>query len=243
MAEASWPFYGVETNETQFSKWARTLAFSGISTGLALTAGTGLQVVLGIGSGLVRGIYYENDAPKNLAIGAAPAAGQTRLDAIILRLDQVANTITAVVKPGTANTDGGALPALTQNETTWELLIGIVTVAAGTAAITTGMINALRPSIGLRVYPYSTAKKPTPAEEFALGIDTDLKRLELWIGGAWVNLSAFTNMAGVLGISQGGTGQATAKAALNALGVFIQPTEPAGGPVAGRMWVPGTAPV
>lgn len=40
MAETSWPFYGVETNETQFSKWARAMAFSGINNGLALTPGT-----------------------------------------------------------------------------------------------------------------------------------------------------------------------------------------------------------
>lgn len=240
MAEASWPFYGVETNETQFSKWARAMAFSGISSGLALTPGTGMQVVLGIGSALVRGVYYENDANKNLAIGAAPAAGLTRLDAIILRLDQTANTITAVVKAGTANNAGGALPALTQNETTWELLIGIVTVANGTAAILAGHINALRPSTGLRVYPYETAKRPTPAEEVALGVDLTAKRLELWAGAAWSNLFDVSNLSGVLPPSKGGTGQTTTKAALQALGIFIQPTAPAHAP--GRVWIPGTEP-
>lgn len=240
MAEASWPFYGVETNETQFSKWARALAFSGIASGLALTPGTGMQVVLGIGSGLVRGVYYENDAVKNLAIGAAPAAGLTRLDAVVLRLDQTANTITAVVKAGTANNSGGALPALTQNETTWELLIGIVTVASGTAAITTPMINALKPSTGLRVYPYETGKRPTPSEDVALGIDLTTKRFELWAGAAWVNLMDFALFAGSLPIAKGGTGATTAKAARAALGIYVQPTEPAGGPVKGRVWIPGT---
>lgn len=240
MAEASWPFYGVETNETQFSKWARALAFSGINAGLAITPGTGLQVVLGIGSGLVRGVFYENDAVKNLAIGAAPAAGNTRLDAIVLRLDQTANSIVAAVKAGTANTGGGALPALTQNETTYELLIGVVTVAAGTAAITSPMINELRPTTGLRVYPYATAKRPTPGEEVALGIDLTTKRIELWASGAWVNLSAFSLMAGTLGLTQGGTGATTAKAALQALGVYVQPAAPAH--VKGRVWIPGTAP-
>ncbi|QOP64783.1 minor tail protein [Microbacterium phage DelaGarza] len=238
MAEASWPFYGVETNETQFSKWARALAFSGIVSGLALTPGTGMQVIIGIGQGLVRGVFYENDAAKTLTIGAAPASG-TRLDAIILRLDQTANTITAVVKAGTANTSGGALPALTQNETVWELLIGIVTVAAGTAAISAAMINALRPSTGLRVYPYSTAKRPTPGEEVALGIDTDSKRLELWAAGAWVNLFDFANFAGVLAVAQGGTGVTSMKALRDALDIRVQPTDP--GHKKGRVWIPGTA--
>lgn len=238
MAEASWPFYGVETNETQFSKWARALAFSGIVTGLALTPGTGMQVIIGIGQGLVRGVFYENDSAKTLTVGAAPASG-TRLDAIILRLDQTANTITAVVKAGTANTSGGALPALTQNETTWELLIGIVTVASGTAAITTGMINALRPSTGLRVYPYATAKRPTPTDDVALGLDTDAKRLELWASGAWSNLFDVSNLSGVLPFSKGGTGVQSAKALRDALDIRVQPTDP--GHKKGRVWIPGPA--
>ena len=240
MAEASWPFYGVETNETQFSKWARAFAYSGISQGLALTPGTGMQVVVGTGSALVRGVYYENDTNKTLTIGAAPAAGQTRQDAIVLRLDQTANTITAAVKAGTANSSGGALPAMTQNETTWELLIGVITVAAGTAAITTGMINELKPSTGLRVIPYDTADRPTPTDSVAIGIDLTTKRLELWAGGAWVNLHDFTLMADTLAINKGGTGQTTAKAALRALGIYVQPTAPTHAP--GRVWIPGTEP-
>lgn len=239
MAEASWPFYGVETNETQFSKWARAMAFSGISTGLALTPGTGMQVILGIGTALVRGVFYENDANKTLTIGAAPAAGLTRLDAIVLVLDQTANSITCVVRPGTANNAGGALPNLTQNESTWELLIGIVTVANGTAAITTGMINALRPTTGLRVHPYPTGKRPTPAEDVALGVDTTSKRLELWAAGAWVNLSDMANMAGILAVAQGGTGVTSLKALREALDIFVQPGAPAH--KAGRVWIPGTA--
>ncbi|UVK61357.1 minor tail protein [Microbacterium phage Gingerbug] len=296
MVEASWPFYGVETNETQFSKWARAMAFSGINAGLALTPGTGMQVVIGAGSALVRGVYYENDANKTLTVGAAPASG-TRLDAVVLRLDQTANTITAAVKAGTANGSGGSLPSLTQNETTWELLIGIITVAAGQATVTTGSINALRPSTGLRVYPYETAKRPTPAEEVALGVNTSAKSIELWIGGAWIELTTLANMAGTLAvgkggtgatsaaaaranlgaaptshthpwadvtgkpstyppeghthsaadvtsgtfpIARGGTGAASAKAALQALGIFVQPTAPAH--QKGRVWIPGTAP-
>ena len=239
MAEASWPFYGVETNETQFSKWARALAFSGIASGLALTPGTAMQVILGIGQGLVRGVFYENDSNKTLVIGAAPAAGLVRLDAIVLRLDQAANTITAVVKAGGTNSTTGTLPALTQNETTWELLIGTVTVANGTAAITGGMINALRPSTGLRVYPYDTAKRPTPSEDVAIGVDLTTKRLELWAGAAWVNLSDFSLFAGILAVAQGGTGVGSYKALRDALDIRVQPTDP--GHKAGRVWIPGTA--
>lgn len=241
MAEASWPFYGVETNETQFSKWARTLVNSGISSGLAVVAGTGLQVLVAIGSAVVRGVYYENDAQRALAIGAAPAAGNTRLDAVVLRLDQTANTITVAVKAGTANNSGGALPALTQNETTWEMLIATVTVASGTATINNGMILEHRPSTGLRVLNYdSDARRPTPADPVALGLQTTAKRLDLWIGGAWVSLLDVANLTGILPPEKGGTGAASAKAGLRALGIYVQPTAPAH--AVGRVWIPGTEP-
>lgn len=230
MAENSWPFYGVETNETQFSKWARSLADSGIVSGLAITAGSGMQVSAAAGVALVRGVYYENDAAKALAIGAAPASG-TRLDAIVLRLDQTANTITLAVKAGTTS-----LPALTQDETTWELLVAQVSVAAGTAAITNAMITEFDPSVGLRVIPYdSDARRPTPAIPVAVGVQTTEKRLDLWVSGAWVSLSDLGNISGTLPLSKGGTGATSRVAALNALGIYPQATAPAHS--AGRIWI------
>lgn len=241
MAEASWPFYGAETNETQFSKWASTLVESGIASGLAIAPGSGMAVTVAIGSAVVRGVFYENNtAAKTLAVGAAPASG-TRRDYVILRLDQSANTITVLVKAGTANTSGGTLPSLTQNDTTWEIALAIITVAAGTAAISGAMIDELKPTTGLRVLPYITADRPTPgAGRLAIGLDLTAKRIEFWDGSSWTSLFDLANMSGTLGLTQGGTGQTSAKAALRALGIYVQPTAPAHAP--GRVWIPGTEP-
>lgn len=232
MAQNSWPFYGQETNETQFSKWARTFAASGIASGLAITAGAGMTLSVAAGTALVRGVFYENTSALSVPVGAAPGSG-TRRDAIILRLDQTANTITCVVKAGTTS-----LPALQQNESVYELLIGEVAVPAGAVSVTTAMISERRPSIGAKVYAYATdALRPTPEEAIALGVNTGAKRLDLWVGGVWANLSHLDNMSGTLPISKGGTGAQNALAALNALGIYPQAAQP---PLSGvgqvRIW-------
>lgn len=240
MTEASWPFYGTETNETQFSKWARSLADSGIVSGLALTTPGGMVVRIAAGQGLVRGVFYENDANKDLTVGAAPGtAGQTRLDAVVLRLDQTANSIILAVKAGTANTSGGALPALTQNETTYELLVGTVSVANGVAAITSGMITELRPSTGERVGIGPNTRQPTAAAYGeGLWFDTTTKQIEYSDGATWLNLITTDVITGILAIGKGGTGVQTYKALREALDIYVQPSAPSH--KAGRIWIPAT---
>lgn len=240
MAENAWPFYGAETNETQFSKWARTLGYSGVNSGLAISPGSGMAVVVGSGTALLRGVYYESTANKTLTVGASPGSG-TRKDAVILRLDQTANTITAAIKAGSANASGGTLPSLTQTETTWELLIGEISVGAGSAAVTSGAIKQALPSIGLRVLHYpDEARRPTPDDAVALGINYGTKSLEIYAGGSWSSLQDVGLLSGTVPASKGGTGATSEKAALQALGLYVQPTAPAH--KKGRVWVPGTAP-
>lgn len=242
MAEASWPFYGAETNETQFSKWARTLGDSGIATGLAIAPGSGMQVTVAVGSALVRGLFYENTgSSKALTISAAPAtAGQTRRDAVILKLDQTANTITAVIKNGTANSSGGTLPALTQDETTYEFLIGEVRVAQGTAAITGAMITEYRPVLGSRILINTEARKPTAASASgALFFNTTTKQIEYSDGASWSGIVTVDTLTGVLPVAKGGTAVTTYKALREALDIYVQPTAPAH--KAGRVHIPGTS--
>lgn len=239
MAEQSWPFYGAETNEIQFSQWARTFGDSGIASGLAFSAPGGMVVRVAAGFGLVRGVYYNNDANKDLTVGAAPGTvGQTRLDAVVLRLDQTANTIIAAIKAGTANPSGGALPALTQTETTFELLIGTVSVAQGVAAITSGMITELRPQIGNRVVVNTTARRPAAASApNVLFFDTTTRKLYYSDGETWDDLYDVSHLTGTLPVNKGGSGVTTLKALREALDIYVQPSAPAH--KAGRVWIPG----
>lgn len=240
MAEASWPFYGKETNEVQFSKWARSLADSGIVSGLAFSTPGGMVVRAASGQALVRGVFYENGDNKDLTVGAAPTTtGQTRLDAVVLRLDQNADSIILAVKPGTANTSGGALPALTQNETVYELLVGTVSVANGVAAITSSMVTELRPSVGERVGVGPSTRQPTAAAYGeGLWFDVTTKQVEYSDGTTWTSLFTTDNITGILSIAKGGTGVQAYKALREALDIYVQPTAPAH--KAGRVWIPGT---
>lgn len=238
MAENSYPFYGHETSEAEYSKLMGLVASDGVASGLALTAGAGMNVSVASGSALVRGRFYENTAAKNVAVSAAPGSG-TRKDAIVLRADLTAKTIIVVAKDG-STAGGGTLPALTQDATTWEVLIGEVVVAAGTVSLTGGMITTRRPILPVKIYPYATnTDRPSPTEASALGFNTTSKIIEVWNGAAWSDLAvAWAGITGkpatfdpaahdidgaahtgTLGIAKGGTGGATAAAARAALGV------------------------
>lgn len=73
----------------------------------------------------LNGLYYAlTGAPKafNLAtIGTQPAAGQTRIDALVWRLDRAAKTVTAEVVPGQP-LSRPSLPPLARNLNTYEEL-------------------------------------------------------------------------------------------------------------------------
>ena len=138
----------------------------------------------------MRGVYYENDAAKALTVTAAPSSGQTRLDYVVLRLDFSANTVTAAVKAGTANSSGGALPSLTQNDSVWEHAVAVITVVGGSASISGGNIAGRRADHGRRIVTYpDAASRPTPSDDIAVGINRTDRLIELWVDGAWVTLN------------------------------------------------------
>lgn len=190
MTQTSFPFENLDTTEAQFSKWATALASSGIISGTALTAGSGMTVDVASGSAIVRGFYWESDATVNLAVAAAHSTYQ-RKDYVVLTASQSGNSVTLAVVTGSADAGGGTLPALTQNSTTWQMPIGIVTVPAAAVSLVSGNVASNRAYLGLRVHPYaSSADRPTVAAgETALGINTTNKMLEIGISGTWYEVT------------------------------------------------------
>ena len=86
------------------------------------------------GAALVEGGLYLSDATETLAI-AANSSGNPRIDTVILRKDDIAQTIRLVVKQGTPAVTP-APPALTQTAgTMWEIPLADVAVANGFVSI------------------------------------------------------------------------------------------------------------
>lgn len=107
------------------------------STSFAVTAtGTGMNVQVQPGMAQVQGAFCLEDTVQTLPIAAADAS-LNRIDSVVLRLDLSLDKrdISLAVISGVAAVSPVA-PALTRNNTTWELGIANVLVSAGAGVIT-----------------------------------------------------------------------------------------------------------
>lgn len=107
------------------------------SASFAVTAtGTGMNVQVQPGMAQVQGAFCLEDAVQTLPIAAADAS-LNRIDSVVLRLDLSLDKrdISLAVVSGVAAVSPVA-PALTRNNTTWELGIANVLVSAGAGVIT-----------------------------------------------------------------------------------------------------------
>ena len=107
------------------------------STSFAVTAtGTAMNVQVKPGMAQVQGAFCLEDTVQTLPIAAADAS-LNRIDSVVLRLDLSLDKrdISLAVVSGVAAVSPVA-PALTRNNTTWELGIANVLVSAGAGVIT-----------------------------------------------------------------------------------------------------------
>lgn len=132
----------------RFAKRFRLVMSDGILNGgnnLRVTApGTGMQVEVDFGAGMVRGYDYflEDDATGKLVLQLAEADAQKRIDRIVLRMDTGTGKreVYADVVKGTPGASP-APPALVREGNIYELSLAKVTVDSSTMVIMQGDIT------------------------------------------------------------------------------------------------------
>jgi hypothetical protein len=137
MAEGYIPFSsgsGATVTDAQWGEMGRALLGTGVikgaaGTDLAITAGAGLSINMGIGEAWVFGHYYENTASKNQVLSTADPS-LPRIDRIVIKFDLAAKTVSQAYKVGTP-AGSPVAPTLTQTSSTWEMSLAQVRVNAG----------------------------------------------------------------------------------------------------------------
>jgi hypothetical protein len=196
MTQTSFPFEGLDTTETQFSRWARHFnsGVNDVPTGDAVevSVGTGLAVDVEPGEAMVRGHYYISDAVESLALATADATND-RVDLVVLKLDPVANSITLAVKTG-APAGSPVAPTPVQTDAgIFEQPVAEVLVPANSGVPTT--ITDKREFMGTRLGSWSTDGRPLPAGRVLFGFNTTTGAVEYYN----VNESAWEPVGGGLG--------------------------------------------
>lgn len=133
-------------NADQMSEYFDGILTSGVypnvGNALAVTALTGMTVTVGTGRALINSRWMYNDTPYTLTLNAASPT-LNRIDAIVVRYDESARSITLAVKTGTA-TSAPVAPTMTRTSAVKEYALAYVEVNALTTTITSSMITDKR---------------------------------------------------------------------------------------------------
>jgi hypothetical protein len=192
VAITSYPFDSQAVTETDYSRLFREFQSTGVAdsvggTGLSVYAdGTGMTVKVNSGFAIVRGHAIYSTAIEPLTVTASNTTA--RVDRVVLKLDPATNSITLVVKPGTAGSS--TPPALTQTDTsTYELSLATVAVGANVTSISAASVTGDRQFVGNTVGGWTTATRPSSPRTGRLGYNTTTATWEFWSGSAWTNIT------------------------------------------------------
>jgi hypothetical protein len=192
VAITSYPFDSQAVTETDYSRLFREFQSTGVAdsvggTGLSVYAdGTGMTVKVNSGFAIVRGHAIYSTAIEPLTVTASNTTA--RVDRVVLKLDPATNSITLVVKPGTAGSS--TPPALTQTDTgIYELSLATVAVGANVTSISAASVTGDRQFVGNTVGGWTTATRPGSPRTGRLGYNTTTATWEFWSGSAWTNIT------------------------------------------------------
>ncbi|MGN0695023.1 MAG: hypothetical protein ACI4LK_08985 [Lentihominibacter sp.] len=153
MSKISFPFNSIviggvadrAANAEDFAAYFKGLIKNGVlfkDTALKVTPGSGMILNVQAGTAYINGKIYANDEAESITIETA-SASLSRIDRVILRLDEVNRTINVSVLKGTAASSPTA-PALTQGSDVYELCLAEVRVPAGATSLQAGYITDKR---------------------------------------------------------------------------------------------------
>lgn len=135
--------YNADQMSTYFEGLVSSGVFENVGDRLQVTAGTGMSVNVGTGRAIISSKWVKNDAALNLPLTAADVQ-KNRIDAIAIRFDATARTVSIVVKEGTATTGTATPPTRATGADVYELFLAYVSVPKTTTAITQDLITDLR---------------------------------------------------------------------------------------------------
>lgn len=145
MAEKAFPMEDTAYTAEDAQLWFATRT-SGVYANdhLPVSAGDGLNVIVGPGIawlkyGAFGGLAYGNTDNLVKAVTLSDA-NYTRIDRVCIRYDVILNTCGLVIKQGTPASNAEP-PALTRDETAYEISIAKITLAPGVTEITADMIT------------------------------------------------------------------------------------------------------
>ncbi|MFF4510583.1 tail fiber domain-containing protein [Streptomyces mirabilis] len=192
MAITSYPFDNTAVTETDYSRLFREFQSTGVADGVGggslytYADGTGMTVKVSSGFAIIRGHAIYSTATEVLTIAASNTAA--RVDRVVLKLDPAANSITLVVKTGTAGSS--TPPALTQTDTAvYEFGLATVSVGANVTSISAASVQGERQFLGNTVGGWTTNTRPSSPRVGRLGFNQSTSTWEFWNGTAWTGLT------------------------------------------------------
>lgn len=134
--------YDADQMSTYFEGLISDGVYENIGDKFLVTSNSGLTLNVGSGRAIVRSHWIKNDATATVTLDPADLQ-YGRIDAVVLRYDTSARSISLAVKKGTPS-DSPSMPAITRNDSVYELyLASVLLKKAGTQP---EMITDLRPS-------------------------------------------------------------------------------------------------
>lgn len=143
--------YDREYNAEDVTSYLDGLVGNGVfptpSTSLQVRASSGMNVIVGAGSGWIHGHKLVNTADLTLAIEASDVV-LNRIDSVIFYVDHTAREMGIEVKKGTLGATPAA-PVLQRDDERWEMCLAQIYVAKQAAAITAAAITDTRANSSL----------------------------------------------------------------------------------------------